>query len=161
MAEPQRNFAVATMPIEIEECPGWLVWSAFGARYPDTACSRSLDWNPGDDPGWGVLCDADDDLRPKDVPCPWHEPVSFTDYMFGGGYQVPLCPVGDHRLPDGQEIHYHDAEALWWSATCAEHGEQRIKFHDFSEDEGFDDLAFTPWEPRVEATVVASSGEDS
>lgn len=66
-----------------EECPGQLIWSAFGARYPDSVCSSALDWTGCDYEPVATLCDADDDFRPKDVPCPFCNPVGFIDYEWG------------------------------------------------------------------------------
>lgn len=63
-----------------QECPGEFVrWSAFGASYPDTVCAYSLIWPEGEHPG-AVLCDADNDLRPGDVPCPAHDPEGFAEW---------------------------------------------------------------------------------
>lgn len=134
-----------TPMIQIEECPGDFEWSAFGARYPDTVCSKHLVWNEGAEPGSATLCDADDDFRPKDIACPFHEWATFTEYEFGGGYIVPLCDVDEKRLPNGTEIHCHDGRSLWWSATCPEHGEQRVLMRDMSEVEGFDEATFEDW----------------
>lgn len=144
--------------IEIETCPGWLTWSAFGSSYPDTACSKSLEWGEGDEPASPTLCDADDDLRPKDIPCPFCSPESFTEYEFGGGYIVALCSEGEHLLADGTEIHYHDAESLWWSATCSEHGEQKVLMPDMSEQADFDEATFVPWE--ISAGWVAAQNQE-
>lgn len=72
-------------------CPGQFVgWSAFGATYPDTVCATSLTWPEGQDPG-PVLCDADDDLRPRDVPCPVCDPAGFADYEDDPAAVYRLC----------------------------------------------------------------------
>lgn len=62
------------------ECPGqFMRWSAFGAGYSDTVCASSLDWSNVKEgyPG-AVLCDADDDFRPRgEIPCPFCAPEAF------------------------------------------------------------------------------------
>lgn len=79
-----------------EACPGHLTWSAFGAYYPDTVCATALEWNPGTDPG-AVLCDADDDFRPKDVPCPFCAPDRFIDYQWAVSLGEHVILWGDRR----------------------------------------------------------------
>lgn len=75
------------------ECPGQFVgWSAFGANYPDTVCATALFWGSGFDPG-PVLCDADDDHRPTDIPCPACDPVGFAEYA-----DDPDAPTAVRRL---------------------------------------------------------------
>jgi len=75
------------------ECPGMFVgWSAFGATYPDTVCATSLTWPEGHDPG-PVLCDADDDHRPKGIPCPACDPQGFAQYE-----DDPAAPLAVYRL---------------------------------------------------------------
>lgn len=69
------------------ECPGQFVgWSAFGARYPDTVCSTSLTWAAGTAPSSPTLCDADDDHRPRDIPCPACDPAGFDEYAGAGAH---------------------------------------------------------------------------
>lgn len=119
---------------EIESCPGWLLWSAFGAWYPDSVCSSVLTWeNPADHPGSGYLCDADDDLRCKDVPCPFCLPESFTEYEWGGGYVVPTCATCEAMLPPGTPIDYHDGPALTFTATCPTDGRSNVLMRDYEE----------------------------
>ncbi|MFE6966944.1 hypothetical protein ACFVAJ_17670 [Agromyces sp. NPDC057679] len=118
-----------------EPCPKNLTWSAFGATYPDTYCVD------------GLLYDADSNLG-GEISCPFCDPVGFTDYQFGGGYVIPLCSHGEHRIPNGTPIHYHDGDNLWWTADCLEHGEQRILWRDLSNLPDFDDDAFIDWSPR-------------
>lgn len=135
-----------TETIGKEPCPGWLTWSAFGATYMDTVCSTVLEWQEGTEPHSPTLCDADDDLRPKDISCPFCDPFGFTEYQFGDGYTVPLCSEGEHRLPDGIEIHYHERDStLWWSADCPEHGETPVLMRDLSEEPDFDEETFVEW----------------
>jgi len=139
-----------------EPCPGHFQWSAFGASYPDTVCATILDWSevPEGSPG-ATLCDADDDYRSGDIPCPMHDWARFWDYQFGE-YYIPLCPVEEHRLPDGTEINFHDAQALWWSASCPDHGPQRILMRDMSETPGFDEDSFIDW-----STTPPAVGEEN
>lgn len=135
--------------IEPDPCPGHFQWSAFGAPYPDTVCADALDWSDVEDgfPG-PVLCDADDDLRPKDIPCPMHDWVGFWEYQFGGGYTIPLCAVDEARLPDGTRINFHDGYALSWTAICPDHGNQKVLMRDYSERGAHVDLDSIPeWKP--------------
>mgnify|MGYP001614826056 CR=1 FL=1 len=112
-----------------EACPGHLTWSAFGAYYPDTVCATALEWNPGTDPG-AVLCDADDDFRPKDVPCPFCAPDRFIDYQWAVslGEHVILWATDETAVHPDTDIHFHDAQALWWTATHPDRGEERVLF---------------------------------
>lgn len=132
--------------IEVEACPGHLTWSAFGASYPDTVCSSALTSTDGLPLPSGVLADADDDFRLADIPCPFCDPAGFAEYQFGGWCNVPLCGVDEARLPEGTAIHFHDATALWWSAECPDHGEQRVLVRDMSEVDGFDGDTFKPFD---------------
>ena len=111
-----------------EACPGNLQWSAFGASYPDTVCASSLTWPEGHQ-GYG-LCDADDDLREKDVPCPFCDPDGFIDYQWSvsDGETVILWEQDEQAVHPDTEIHFHDGEALWWTATHPERGEERVLF---------------------------------
>ncbi len=71
------------------ECPGQFVgWSAFGATYPDTVCATACTWPEGSNPG-PVLCDADDEFRPRDIPCPACDPRGFAEYE--GDPEAPLA----------------------------------------------------------------------
>lgn len=85
MQAPPAGAPDATTPTPTNEqqdvgCPGEFVrWSAFGASYPDTVCAYSLIWPEGEHPG-AVLCDADNDLRSGDVPCPAHDPEGFAEW---------------------------------------------------------------------------------
>lgn len=111
-----------------EVCPGHFEWSAFGATYPDTVCSSALDWPEGQN-GWG-LCDADDDFREKDVPCPFCHSDSFIDWGWAvsSGESVILWESDETAVHPGTEIHFHDGRALWWTATHPERGEERVLF---------------------------------
>ena len=125
--------ATTTLPGK-EACPGWLAWSAFGANYPDTACSTILTWeDPRDHPGNGYLCDADDDLRCKDVPCPFCRPQMFMEYQFSEA--TPLWAADETPVAEGTEIHFHDAPALWWTATHPERGEERVLMREIEDDD--------------------------
>lgn len=111
----------------VEECPGFLEWSAFGASYQDTVCSSALDWTECDIAPAATLCDADDGFRPKDVPCPFCDVAGFTAYQFGtAGEFVVLWESDQTVAPRDVEIHFHDARALWWSATHPERGEECV-----------------------------------
>lgn len=117
---------------EPESCPGHLTWSAFGAHYPDTVCSSVLDWTGVDDaPGDGWLCDADDDFRCKDIPCPFCNPRSFSEYLWEGGYIVPTCATCEQMLPAGTPIDFHDGQALSWTATCPTDGRCNVLARDY------------------------------
>lgn len=105
-----------------EPCPGHLTWSAFGATYPDTVCASALTWEDGYQ-GHG-LCDADDDFREKDVPCPFCDPETFLAYEWPDGYV--LLWASDETPATGVEIHFHDGVALWWTGTHPERGEERL-----------------------------------
>lgn len=107
-----------------EECPGNLTWSAFGATYPDTVCASVLTWADGYQ-GSG-LCDADDDFRERDVPCPFCSPEAFIEYEWGEPQDYLLLWASDESPADGVEIHFHDGQALWWTATHPERGEERV-----------------------------------
>ncbi|QIK83092.1 hypothetical protein [Sanguibacter sp. HDW7] len=73
------------------ECPGMFVgWSAFGATYPDTVCSTALTWEEGPEPASPTLCDADDDHRPKGVPCPVCDPAGFDRYEDHSGAHLAV-----------------------------------------------------------------------
>lgn len=111
-----------------EECPGHLTWSAFGATYPDTVCASALTW-PDGHRGYG-LCDADADFREGDVPCPFCDPDSFIDYQWsvGTGETVILWETDEQAVHPDTEIHFHDGQALWWTATHPERGEERVLF---------------------------------
>jgi len=111
-----------------EACPGNLQWSAFGASYPDTVCASVITWADGYK-GHG-LCDADDDLREKDVPCPFCDPDCFIDYEWSvsGGETVILWEQDERAVHPDTEIHFHDGDALWWTATHPERGEERVLF---------------------------------
>ncbi|MFL2002338.1 hypothetical protein [Microbacterium sp. A1-JK] len=129
MSAAQFFCSVATVTLPgAEACPGHLTWSAFGARYPDTVCASVLDWT-GVEPGWG-LCDADDDFRPKDVPCPFCDPDAFIDYQWSvsDGEHVVLWETDETAVHPDTQIHFHDAQALWWTATHPERGEERVLF---------------------------------
>lgn len=111
-----------------EECPGHLEWSAFGASYPDTVCASALTWPAGHE-GNG-LCDADDDFREKEVPCPFCDPDGFIDHEFSvsDGEHVILWAHDETAVHPEVEIHFHDGKALWWTATHPERGEERVLF---------------------------------
>lgn len=111
-----------------EECPGHLRWSAFGASYPDTVCASVLQWPAGHE-GTG-LCDADDAFREKEVPCPFCDPDGFIDYEWNvaGGEHVILWATDEVAVYPDTEIHFHDGEALWWTATHPDRGEERVLF---------------------------------
>lgn len=73
------------------ECPGMFVgWSAFGATYPDTVCSTALTWDDGAEPPSATLCDADDDHRPRGVPCPVCDPEGFDRYEEHSGAHLAV-----------------------------------------------------------------------
>lgn len=111
-----------------EECPGYLTWSAFGATYPDTVCASALDWGDLPYPG-ETLCDADDEFRPKDIPCPFCDPKNFILFEWGESNEYEVRWSTDHALALGAEIHFHDGEALWWTATHPTRGEERVLIH--------------------------------
>lgn len=118
-----------------EECPGHLRWSAFGASYMDTVCASVLEWPDG---YHGVgLCDADNDLREGDVPCPFCDAEGFLNWQFGldDGETVILWASDETEVAPGTEIHFHDAEALWWTATHPERGEERVLMRPVLEDD--------------------------
>ena len=120
--------------LAVEKCPGHLQWSAFGATYPDTVCSGALTWTPGTDPGPGVLCDAADDLRPKEVPCPFCDPEGFLAWNWSEG-MIALWSTDLTPVPAAAAIHFHDGPALWWTATHPERGEERILIRSLVDDE--------------------------
>lgn len=127
-----------------EECPGYLQWSAFGARYPDTVCSSALDWSKAGYEPIATLCDADDDFRPKDVPCPFCDPDGFLDYEWGGAWTVPCWDDDKTRVPDRVSIHFHDGDALRFTATDPSTGtERQVMFRDCENDAADDE--FVPW----------------
>lgn len=111
-----------------EACPGHLVWSAFGAAYPDSVCSSVLDWSECEYTPVATLCDADDDFVPKDVPCPFCDSEGFVEYQFGlsNGETLALWEVDGLPVEPGTEIHFHDSENLWWSATHPVRGEEKV-----------------------------------
>jgi len=111
-----------------EDCPGHLTWSAFGANYPDTVCASALEWEEGY-AAYG-LCDADDDFREKDVPCPFCDPDAFIEYQWSvsSGEHVILWAADERAVAPETEIHFHDDTALWWTATHPERGEERVLF---------------------------------
>lgn len=119
------------------ECPGHWQWSAFGATYPDTVCATALVWREGDDPG-AVLCDADDEFRPRDVPCPACDPEGYTQYHWGdaGAYAV-IWADGTSADPV-PPLTFHDGTALTWTAVHPVRGEERVGVKRVSE-EGEDD----------------------
>ena len=85
------------------ECPGLFVgWSAFGASYPDTVCSTSLTWEPGTEPSSPTLCDADDDNRPRDIPCPICDPEGFDRHGEPGAHRAVyrLCGLISQPAPE-------------------------------------------------------------
>ena len=116
-----------------EKCPGHLEWSAFGAWYPDTACSTALDWTGSVEPGTPTLCDADDDYRPKDIPCPFCDPEGFTQYQFAEA--TPLWATDESPVPAGTEIHYHDGKALTWTARHPERGEEAVLMREMGDND--------------------------
>jgi len=112
-----------------EECPGHMLWSAFGASYPDTVCSTALDWSEVEGGMPGIqLCDADDDFRPKGDPCPFHDWNGFlqAEFHVDDGETVVLWASDETPVAAGTEIHFHDGEALWWTATHPDRGEERV-----------------------------------
>lgn len=119
--------------LEPEKCPGRLEWSAFGARYPDTVCSSVLEWEDGEGPDDGYLCDADDDLRCKDIPCPFCNPASFAEYEFGGGYVIPTCATCEQMLPPLTPIDFHDGRGLKMTATCPTCGRCNVLARDYED----------------------------
>jgi len=118
-----------------EACPGHLEWSAFGASYPDTVCASVIEWEG--EPGWG-LCDADDDFRPRDMPCPFCDPDGFIDnhWAVSDFETVILWESDEMAVHPDTEIHFHDGKALWWTATHPERGEERVLFRSLMEDGG-------------------------
>ncbi|PRB14481.1 hypothetical protein [Microbacterium sp. MYb62] len=119
--------SVETLPGR-EECPGTLQWSAFGASYPDTVCASVVTWEGGYQ-GHG-LCDADADFREGDIPCPFCDPDGFIDYEWSvsDGETVILWSHDEQAVHPDTEIHFHDGQALWWTATHPERGEERVLF---------------------------------
>lgn len=110
-----------------EPCPGTLTWSAFGAWYPDSVCSSALDWSEAGYKPEGILCDADDDFRPKDVPCPFCAPESFVSWLWGEPDEFVMIWASDESpVADGTVIHFHNGKALWWTATHPIRGEERV-----------------------------------
>lgn len=115
---------VPTLPGK-EPCPGHLEWSAFGANYPDTVCASALEWPDGYQ-GSG-LCDADDDFREKDVPCPFCNAEGFIEYQWGSPGEYALIWADDETpVLAGTDIHFHDGRALWWTATDPSGVERRV-----------------------------------
>jgi hypothetical protein len=90
----------------------------------DTVCSSTLEW-PKDYQAWG-LCDADDDFREKGVPCPFCDPEDFIEYEWGLSDEYEVLWVSDGSPAGNVEIHFHDGQALWWSATHPDRGEERV-----------------------------------
>lgn len=119
----------------VEECPGELTWSAFGAHYPDTVCANALGWSDGEHPG-PVLCDADDEFRARDVPCPFCDPEGFTRHQWGEPEEYTMLWATDEQpVEPGTVLHFHDGPALWWTATHPERGEERVLMRDADGDE--------------------------
>ncbi len=121
-----------------EQCPGVLTWSAFGASYPDTVCSSALDWTDCDYEPIAILCDADDDHRPKDIPCPFCNPDGFIEYQWGTPDEIHIrWATDDTTVTPGTEIHFHDSDdaALWWTATHPDRGEERVLIRTLDIDE--------------------------
>lgn len=122
-----------------ESCPGHLTWSAFGAFYPDTVCATVIEWEDGHD-GWG-LCDADDDFREKDIPCPFHDQEGFLEYSFAGGYYLPYWADTEELVPARTAIHFHEeGNSLWMSATHPVHGELKVVVREEPEERMTDDF---------------------
>lgn len=109
-----------------ESCPGNLTWSAFGATYPDTVCASTLTWADGHR-GWG-LCDADDDFRESGIPCPFCDWEAFVNYQWSvdDGETALLWASDETPVSKNTEIHFHDGQTLWWTATHPERGEERV-----------------------------------
>lgn len=122
----------ATSLLGKEQCPGHLTWSAFGASYPDSACSSALDWSDCDYTPVAELCDADDDYRPKGVPCPFCDPKGFTEYEFAEA--TALWASDESPVLAGTEIHYHDGRSLTWTATHPERGEETVLMRQMEEE---------------------------
>lgn len=120
-----------------EVCPGHLTWSAFGAPYPDSVCSSVLDWSETEEPApVATLCDADDDFRPKDIPCPFCDPSGFIEYQWGSGDEhIVLWERDETPVADDVEIHFHDGKSLWWTATHPERGEAFVLFRSTLDDD--------------------------
>ena len=123
----------ALTPDAREKCPGHLTWSAFGAPYPDSVCSTVLNWTGVREPASPTLCDADDDFRPKDIPCPFCDPAGFTDYQFSEA--TPLWATDETPVAQGTEIHYHDGQALTWTATHPDRGEETVLMREMEDDD--------------------------
>lgn len=122
----------------VEHCPGHLQWSAFGAAYMDTVCASALDWAESAYEPVAVLCDADDDFRPKDIPCPFCNPEGFIEYRWGAPEEHVLLWASDETpVERGTGVHFHDGEALWWTATHPKRGEEQVLFraHDQEADD--------------------------
>ena len=128
----------ALMPLPGEEdCPGWFQWSAFGARYPDTYCAAStgayfLDTGESIGP---YLQDADRDDVQQDLPCPFCATESFLETYYPPDEHHVLWAHDETPVPAGTEIHFHDAEALWWTATHPVRGEERVLFRKLTDAE--------------------------
>lgn len=95
-----------------EKCPGNLQWSAFGATYMDTVCASALTFREGE------------------IPCPFCDPDGFIEYQWhvGDGETVILWEHDEQAVHPDTEIHFHDGQALWWTATHPERGEERVLF---------------------------------
>lgn len=128
----------ALMPLPgKEECPGWFQWSAFGARYPDTSCAATTNGYFLDtgEPIGPYLQDADRDDVQQDLPCPFCAPESFLETYYPPGEHHVLWAYDETPVPDGTEIHFHDGEALWWTATHPTRGEERVLFRKLTDAE--------------------------
>ncbi len=115
--------SIVAIPLGREACPGHFQWSAFGATYPDTVCSSALEWDEGYI-AWG-LCDADDNFREKGVPCPFCNPEDFLEYQWGAPEERSIIWESDGTPVAGSDIHFHDGQALWWTATRG-NAEERV-----------------------------------
>lgn len=132
-----------------EACPGQMAWSAFGAYYPDTVCATALEWNPGTDPG-AVLCDADDDFRPKDVPCPFCAPDRFIDYQWAVSLGEHVITSTTPRRCGGRPRTRIVAKSVSCTGRSSTDGTKRRRFRRrlaaFSEAMG---IALLPWQVHV------------
>lgn len=128
----------ALMPLPgKEECPRWFQWSAFGARYPDTSCAATTNGyflDTGESIG-PYLQDGYRDEVQQDIPCPFCAPESFLEHYYPADEHHTLWASDETPVPTGTEIHFHDAEALWWTATHPTRGEERVLFRELTDAE--------------------------
>lgn len=141
----QKTFGVP-LNSEPQECPTWFTWSAFGASYPDTACSTGA--LEGEE-NHGVLCDLDADYSDiHGISCPFCDPNGFLTYEWGGGYSLPYWFGTEEPVPHGTPILFNEqGDGLISYARHHKHGLLRVVMVELDEtesDEIFDE--FIPYQ---------------